>query len=79
MSDANGRPPVSNEAQDRKAQSELEYWKAQYDFHKHLMTLGLAAAAGFVAVLALPGFFGIRDLEAKVQNRQRPHVKETRG
>ena len=32
-------------------QNKLEYWKAQYDFQKHLMTLGVAGAAGLAALL----------------------------
>jgi hypothetical protein len=36
-------------------QSGLEYWKTQYDYQKHLMTMGLLATAGFIALLG--GFF----------------------
>jgi hypothetical protein len=43
------RPPERE--LERAVQSELEYWKAQYDFQKHLMTTGLAAAGAFVAIL----------------------------
>jgi|SRR5215216_753720 len=40
--------PLSNE-QLRK--SRVEYWKASYDFQKHMMTVSLAAIAGFGALL----------------------------
>jgi hypothetical protein len=43
------QPPERDLA--RAVQSELEYWKAQYDFQKHLMTTGLAAAGAFAAIL----------------------------
>jgi hypothetical protein len=36
-------------------ESRLEYWKIQYDFQKHVTTVGLLAAAGFTALLG--GFF----------------------
>ncbi len=39
------------EKRDRLAQSQLEYWKARYDFAKHFMTLSLAAVAAFGALL----------------------------
>jgi hypothetical protein len=40
---------------DRLIQARLEYWKTQYDFQKHITTVGLLAAAGFTALLG--GFF----------------------
>lgn len=39
------------EKRDRLAQSQLEYWKARYDFAKHFMTISLAAVAAFGALL----------------------------
>ena len=35
----------------QSVQSQLEYWKAQYDFQKHLMSTGLAGVVGFAALL----------------------------
>ena len=40
------------EKRDRLTQILLEYWKAQYDFAKHLMTIGLAGMVTFGALLA---------------------------
>jgi hypothetical protein len=39
------------ETQERVFQSDLEFWKIQYDFFKHLMTLAIALIAGFGAML----------------------------
>ena len=47
-------PPEPNDSE----KNELEYWKTQYDFQKHLMTLSLAFAAGLAALLA--GFLRVR-------------------
>jgi hypothetical protein len=45
-------PASLAEAQsDRLFSVGLEYWKCQLDFYKHLITLNLAAAAGFGALL----------------------------
>ncbi len=48
--------PQAEKQRDRFIQSGLEYWKIQYDFQKHLMTMDILAVAGFVALLG--GFFG---------------------
>jgi hypothetical protein len=64
MSGANegGLQPEQEEAAEKaevtpstRASEKLEFWKAEYDFQKHLMTLGVAASAGFAALLG--GFF----------------------
>jgi hypothetical protein len=41
----------AKERRDRVAQSGMEYWKAQYDFYKHFMTISLASIAAYGAVL----------------------------
>lgn len=54
-SDATNARSQEEKERDRQIQSRLEYWKIQYDFQKHVTTVGLLAAAGFTALLG--GFF----------------------
>jgi hypothetical protein len=40
----------------RLLQSGTDYWKVQFEYYKHLMTINLAAVAAFGALLG--GFYG---------------------
>jgi hypothetical protein len=56
MSERSEPTAAEEKERDRLILIGLYYWQAQYDFQKSLMTLGLAATAGFIALLG--GFFG---------------------
>jgi hypothetical protein len=47
---------VEKEKKDRLVQTSMEYWKVQYDIHKHLIIIGVASIAGVTALLG--GVFG---------------------
>jgi excisionase family DNA binding protein len=47
---------TENGRRDRLLHGATEYWKAQYDYHKHISTISLASTAAFIALLG--GFFG---------------------
>lgn len=47
---------TEDKKRERLIQSALEYWKANYEFQKHLTLITLTATAGFIALLS--GFFG---------------------